>query len=336
MDGDALHSIGDLARRTGLTVKAIRFYSDHGIVPPTGRTPAGHRRYGTEALARLDLVRTLRELGLDLSTVRKVVDRDVSLPEVAAAHAEALTVQIRTLRLRRAVLTAIARRGTTPEEMDLMHRLTRLTSDRRRQSVDEFLDAVFGGLDADGGFAGIMRSMTPDLPDDPDADQVAAWIELAELSRDPDFRASLRRVVEHYADDRAAGGATGVRRDALVTVHEAVRPALAAGIDAAAPEADRVVATALARYADLCGHPDGVDLRRRLLSRLEAARDPRRERYLHLLSIVNGWPAATDSLLPAVDWLLRALQTRPLPSTVSGDAAGRHPLSGAGQRLGSP
>jgi hypothetical protein len=39
-DGGTLHSIGELARQTGLTVKTIRFYSDHGIVTPADRTPA--------------------------------------------------------------------------------------------------------------------------------------------------------------------------------------------------------------------------------------------------------------------------------------------------------
>src|SRR5262245_36418980 len=117
------YSIGDLARRTGLTVKAIRFYSDRGLVPPAGRSPAGYRRYDVEAVARLDLVRTLRDLGVDLATIQKVVARETTLAEVAAAHAEALAVQIRTLRLRRAVLTAVARRGSTPEEMELMHKL---------------------------------------------------------------------------------------------------------------------------------------------------------------------------------------------------------------------
>ncbi|SOB88504.1 MerR family regulatory protein [Streptomyces sp. 1331.2] len=43
MDGDTLFTIGDLARRTGLTVKTVRFYSDTGIVPPTDRSPSGYR-----------------------------------------------------------------------------------------------------------------------------------------------------------------------------------------------------------------------------------------------------------------------------------------------------
>ncbi|MFF4850580.1 MerR family transcriptional regulator [Streptomyces sp. NPDC001194] len=110
MDGDKLYSIGELSRRTGLTVKTIRFYSDLGNVPPTARSPAGHRLYGPHALARLDLARTLRELGLDLSTARKVLDREASLPEVARAHADALDVRIRTARTTRGPRARTGRR----------------------------------------------------------------------------------------------------------------------------------------------------------------------------------------------------------------------------------
>ncbi|MFF2199832.1 MerR family transcriptional regulator [Streptomyces sp. NPDC058145] len=181
MDGDTLYSIGELARRTGLTVKTIRFYSDRGIVTPTDRSPAGYRRYNLDAVARLDLVRTLRELGLDLPTIHKVVDRELPLPEVAAAHAEALAVQIRVLRLRHAVLTAVAERRLTPEETDLMHRFAQLSEDERRCLIGDFLDAVFDGLGADSAFTGVMRSMTPELPDHPEAEQTLAWMEWAEL-----------------------------------------------------------------------------------------------------------------------------------------------------------
>ncbi len=307
MDGDTLYSIGDLARRTGLTVKAIRFYSDRGIVPPTTRNPAGYRLYGIDAVARLDLVRTLRELGLDLATIRKVVDREISLPEVAAAHAEALAVQIRMLRLRRAVLTAVAKRGSTPEEMDLMHKLAKLSEDERRRLIGGFLDTAFGGLDANAEFVGIRRSMTPELPDNPDAEQVEAWVELAELSQDPEFRASMRRMAEQHAADRAQGGNRFVRRDAAAVVHVHVGPALVASIDPASPQTDPVVAAVTAEYAHVLGRPDDVNLRRRLLTRIETANDPRRERYLQLLSVINGW-SAPESLAPVFDWFIRALR----------------------------
>ncbi|MGW3243783.1 MerR family transcriptional regulator [Streptomyces sp. NPDC001070] len=307
MNGDALHSIGDLARRTGLTVKTIRFYSDRGIVTPAGRSPAGYRRYGSDAVARLELVRTLRDLGLDLATIRKVVDRDLSLPEVAAQHAEALEAQIRTLRLRRAVLTAVARRGSTPEETELMHELARLSAEGRGRLIDDFLDAVLGGLDDDPARAGYRRSLTPTLPDEPDAGQLQAWVELAELCQDPGFRAVLRRMAEEHAADRARAGTTVPCRDLVAAVGERTGPAVAAGIDPASERARPVVAALTADCAHLVGGADGAGPRRRLLTRLRAASDPRRERYVRLLAVINGWPVL-ESRKPALDWAVRALQ----------------------------
>ncbi|MFE6131601.1 MerR family transcriptional regulator [Streptomyces sp. NPDC056437] len=309
MDGDTLYSIGELARRTDLTVKTIRFYSDRGIVAPTDRSPAGYRLYNIDAVARLDLVRTLRELGLDLPTIRKVVDRELSLPEVAAAHAEALAVQIRVLRLRRAVLTAVAERGSTPEETQLMHRLAQLSENERRRLIGDFLDAVFGGLDAAPAFAGVMRSMTPELPDNPEAEQVQAWVELAEMSLDPDFRAVVRRMAEDQAAEQARSDTVGPRRDIAAAVRDQAGPALTAGIDPASPQADPIVAAFTAHYAHLLGCPDDVELRRRLATRLESVNDPRRERYLQLLAVVNGWPAP-ESLASVFDWSVQALRVR--------------------------
>jgi DNA-binding transcriptional MerR regulator len=308
MDGDTLYSIGELARRTGLTVKAIRFYSDRGIVPPTDRSPAGYRRYGIDAVARLDLVRTLRDLGLDLPTIRKLVDQEISLPEVAAAHAEALDVQIRMLRLRRAVLTTVAKRGSTPEEMDLMHKLAKLSEDERRRLIDDFLNTAFGGLDTNPEFAAVMRSMTPELPDNPEAEQVEAWVELAELSQDPEFRTSVRRMAELHVAERAQG-ATGLRRDPVALVRDQVGPALEAAIHPASAQADPVVAAVTAEYAQVFARADTIDVRDRLLTRLEAANDPRREQYLQLLAVINGW-SAPDSLAPALDWFIHALRAR--------------------------
>jgi DNA-binding transcriptional MerR regulator len=306
-DGDTLYSIGELARRTGLSVRAIRFYSDSGLVPPTTRNPAGYRRYDATAAARLDLVRTLRELGVDLATIRRVMATEVSLAEVAAVHADALAVRIRMLRLRRAVLTAVAARGSTPEEMALMHKLARLSEDERRQLIEEFLGTAFGGLDDRPGFDGIIRSLTPELPDDPEVEQVEAWVALAELSQDPDFRAAVREIAEHHAADRAPGE---LRRDPAALVRDLVGPVLAAGVDPASAAADAIVDQVTAHYGRVVGRPDGVELRRRLLTRLAAANNPEVDRYLRLLAMVNGWRAPED-LTPALGWFGQALRVRP-------------------------
>ncbi|MEU1745219.1 MerR family transcriptional regulator [Micromonospora arida] len=307
MSGQTFHTIGDLARRTGLSVKTIRYYSDSGVVPPTDRSAAGYRRYGPTAVARLELVRTLRDLGLDLATIRRVVDHEVPLHEVAAAHAEALAVQIRVLRLRQAVLTVAARRGSGPGEVDELHRLAQLTDRERGQLVTDFLDSVFAGLGDQPAYPGVIVSLTSELPDDPSTEQIEAWLELAELCRNPAFQARMRRLARQHAADHDVPRLP--RPDAVAVVRDAVAPALTAGLDPGSPDADPVVAAVTNRYASLHGHSDEADLRRRLLERLVPANDPRRDRYLDLLAVLNGWPAG-DATVPAVDWFIRALRHR--------------------------
>ncbi|GGW91005.1 MerR family transcriptional regulator [Streptomyces chartreusis] len=309
MDGDTLYSIGELARRTGLTVKTIRFYSDRGIVAPTDRSPAGYRLYDIHAVARLDLVRTLRDLGVDLPTIRRVVNRELSLPEVAATHAEALAVQIRVLRQRHAVLAAVAERGLTAEETDLMHKLAQLSEDERRRLIGDFLDAAFGSLDTHPALAGIRRSMTPEIPDTPEAEQIRAWAEWAELAADPDFRAGVRRMADDHAAEQAQGDTTGPRRNLGAVVRDRVGPALAAGITPASHHADSIVATLAAHCAHALGRPDDAELRRLLLARLESVSDPRWDRHLQLLAVINGWPAP-ESLVPAFNWSIEAVRVR--------------------------
>src|SRR4029450_7149797 len=145
--------------------------------------------------ARLDLVRTLRDLGVDLATIQQVLDREISVPEVAAAHAEALDVQIRTLRLRRAVLRAVAKRGSSPQEMELMHKLVKLSDAERRRIIHQFIDEAFGDLDANPDLVAMLRSAMPELPDDPTPEQVEAWVELAELVHAPDFKGGAARAL---------------------------------------------------------------------------------------------------------------------------------------------
>ncbi|MGV4980933.1 MerR family transcriptional regulator [Streptomyces sp. NRAIS4] len=309
MDGTILYSIGELARRTGLTVKTIRFYSDRGIVVPADRTVAGYRRFGPDAVARLTLVRTLRELGLGLDVVRQVVERELSLGEVAEQHAAALEVQIATLRLQRAVLLAAARRRPTPEEMERMHQLAQLSQGERRRLVDGFLNTVFEGLEGGPGRAAARRSMTPELPDNPTDEQVEAWVELAELTLDPGFRDHVRRAAESHAADLPESGSAPPRPDVVAIVRDLATAAVDSGIAPESPQADPVVRELTAGCARALGRTDDAEPHRWLLPRLDAANDPSRDRYFRLLAVINGWPAP-QPLTPALDWSVTALRTR--------------------------
>lgn len=61
-------TIGDLARRTGLAVSAIRFYETHGIVTPL-RNAGGHRRFGRHDLRRLSFAMIAQRLGFPLASI---------------------------------------------------------------------------------------------------------------------------------------------------------------------------------------------------------------------------------------------------------------------------
>lgn len=309
MDGE-LYTIGQLAERTCLAVKTIRFYSDSGLVPPAARSQAGYRLYDATAYARLDLVRTLRDLGLDLATIRRVLEQEVSVADIAQAHADALAVQIKTLRLRRSVLLAVARRGSTHSEVELMNSLARQPAQERHRLINDFIDTTFSGLDANPNFVSMMRSAMPDLPEDPAPEQVEAWVELADLVGDPDFRASVRRMAEVEAEHLApgdSGGSTEAQRLFDGELRESASEALASGLDPTSPRSYAVVERVMARYCEAFGRPDDDETWRRFLTRLEVSTDERAERYWQLLAVINGWPQQ-PALTPVFAWFAGAMR----------------------------
>jgi hypothetical protein len=111
------------------------------------------------------------------------------------------------------------------------------------------------------------------------------------------------------AAERGQGNTPVLRRGLVSVVRDQVGQALAARIEPASPQAAPIVAGLTANYAHILGRPDDGGLRCQLLERLEAANDPRRERYLALLAVINGWPVL-ESLTPVFDWSIQALQAQ--------------------------
>lgn len=66
-------TIGEVARLADTTVKAVRHYHAHGLLPEPERDAAGYRRYGSAELVRLLRIRRLRELGLSVPRIRELL-----------------------------------------------------------------------------------------------------------------------------------------------------------------------------------------------------------------------------------------------------------------------
>ncbi|MFF3940060.1 helix-turn-helix domain-containing protein [Streptomyces phaeofaciens] len=298
-DGTGLLTIGELARATGLTVRTIRYWSDEGVLTPAARSTGGYRLYDAGSAARLELIRTLRELGLGLTDVRRVLAGERTVAQVAAAHVSALDAQIRSLKVTRAVLSSVARRGASAEETTLMNKLARLSAAERGRILQEFVDEMFHGLRAaDPVIRERMRATVVDLPDDPTPEQVDAWVELAELLQDPGFRARMRKAAEFNAADRGpevpAGASLWFARR-LVQLGARARER---GIAPDSPEAAEVL-------RGLLGDADPVQV----LERLTSHANDQVARYRELLGIVNGHgPAAAHR--EEFAWVVAALEAR--------------------------
>ena len=65
--------IGEVARRAGVTAKAIRFYERAGVLPPPARGGNGYRLYGKDAVEMLAFVKRATGLGLTLAEVKDII-----------------------------------------------------------------------------------------------------------------------------------------------------------------------------------------------------------------------------------------------------------------------
>jgi DNA-binding transcriptional MerR regulator len=104
--------IGDLATRTRVSVRALRYYEEQGLLAST-RTGSGQRTFGTAAVSRVRLIQQLYSAGLSSKTIADLlpcVDAKVSTPESRerlAAERDRINNQIAELMIARDKLDEI-------------------------------------------------------------------------------------------------------------------------------------------------------------------------------------------------------------------------------------
>ncbi len=86
-------SIGEVARRAGLNVSAIRFYESNGLLPEAERI-SGIRRFGPETVRRLGIIAVAKQAGFSLGEIRALLD---SVAGGTPAHEELQALATRKL-----------------------------------------------------------------------------------------------------------------------------------------------------------------------------------------------------------------------------------------------
>jgi MerR family transcriptional regulator, thiopeptide resistance regulator len=214
-------SVGELARATGVTVRTLHHYDEIGLLAPSERTAAGHRRYGDEDLRRLYRIVALRGLGLALADIRDVLARDADLRAAVDDHVRRVDEQVAALgRVRRRLVgirDALDRGGVTTDQIiDVIEEIRMADShytpeqlqqleDRRRELGEDAIAAAEREWPELIAAVEARRASGTD-PAAPEVRALAArWRELVEqfTGGDPGIERSLRSA---YAEHPNAHG----------------------------------------------------------------------------------------------------------------------------------
>ncbi|MFE3602014.1 MerR family transcriptional regulator, partial [Streptomyces sp. NPDC059142] len=199
---DSPWSIGELARRAGVTVKTVRFYSDRGLLPEAARSSGGHRRYGPEALDRLRLIRSLRALDLPVPDVGRVLVEESALEDVVAGRLREVGSRLTALRWQEAALQSL-RNCPVGERAERLRLVGAVTTPPGTTALARFWRRELPARLPARLRASIVDAAVPPLPRDPTPAQVLVLARLHALVTD------ARPPVDHWRSPAGGGGGGG-------------------------------------------------------------------------------------------------------------------------------
>ena len=114
-------TIGEVSRRSGFSIKGLRFYERRGLLAPSGRSPGGYRLYIEADLHRLEFIREAKVLGLALDQIRELM----------------MATRERSCRMTRPLLLRVldGRIAQTSRQIETLRRLRERLQRRRRAFV---------------------------------------------------------------------------------------------------------------------------------------------------------------------------------------------------------
>ena len=99
-------SIGEAARRTGITVETLRYYEYLGLLPAVARTRGGSRRYAKDVISHVQFIKHAQSLGLSLRDIQTMIGRNGTDPRESCRQVhQILTRQLEFINQRLTELT---------------------------------------------------------------------------------------------------------------------------------------------------------------------------------------------------------------------------------------
>lgn len=67
-------NVSDIARRSGVSPDAVRYYEKEGLLPPAPRSPSGYRQYDSTTAERIRFIKGAQEMGLKLAEISELLE----------------------------------------------------------------------------------------------------------------------------------------------------------------------------------------------------------------------------------------------------------------------
>ena len=98
-----VYSIEQVATRTGLTKRTLRYYEEVGLLRPTGRTEGNYRLYSEDDVQHLERIKKLRDLlGFSLAEIREILDAEDERGQIKVAYRQETEAAAKVAQLDRA------------------------------------------------------------------------------------------------------------------------------------------------------------------------------------------------------------------------------------------
>lgn len=213
--------IAEVARRTGVSARALRFYEARGLLQPL-RTAAGRRHYGPGELATLHQILVLKRAGLTLAQVQRLLaSRTLDLAGLIDAQLAILEQQAAAIERSRALLRETKSRVERSEPLDVATFCSLIEQGERQMDTKAQWDAVTSRYFSDAEKADFAATVA-DLPQGFDAaDYAAKWKALGDR---------IKAALPLDPAGAQAQAFVGEWRDLLAPFNAVATPAMQAGV----------------------------------------------------------------------------------------------------------